>query len=655
MVEHFQLEGGESCGALLAEDGLPWIENPLQAQEGQAYILEIPLKPRDVRKLLEEDDPLEMSYIASAGKRARVEVSLKTLTSDERQMFDLAKQKELTCWLQTNAVRKILRHRLNPEQILRSRWVLTWKSPEDANGSPKAKARLVVLGYEDPQLTSVARDSPTLTREGRSVILQTIASHKWRLQSFDIKTAFLRGKADPKNRLAMDPPIELRKLMNLQDTEVCELLGNAYGRVDAPLLFYKELKSQMIRLGFEVHPLDPCIFILRSGQGDSQVLHGIAGMHVDDGLCGGDPKFQNRIQQLQQTLPFGSQKQSKFTFTGIGLDQLPDMSIRACQKGYVEAILPIHVVRDRRQSPESPVNASELTSLRGLIGSLQYAVTHTRPDLAAKLGEIQSQMSGPTVQTMLDANKVLREAKEFQSVTVTFQSIPVCDLTFVSFGDASFASSRNLNSHQGVLVGATTCDLQNNQEAPFTPLVWISKRISRVVRSTLSADAYAMSKSVDTLGWIRAMWGCINLPDFEWSRPREAFHKMHPALIITDCKSLYDLVTRTALPSCEEYRTTLEVLLIRQRCEEHTVFRWIPTSLMLADALTKAMSSDLLRTVFLLGRFKLHDAQYALDKAAPQTGPLVAWQFLVWERSRWRKIEECEFRPAACATDRVPS
>ena len=76
----------------------------------------------------------------------------------------------MTCWLQTGALKPILRKSLNPEQILRSRWVLTWKPIEGADGqvnSRKAKARLVVLGYMDPKLTEVARDAPTLTREGR--------------------------------------------------------------------------------------------------------------------------------------------------------------------------------------------------------------------------------------------------------------------------------------------------------------------------------------------------------------------------------------------------------------------------------------------------------------------------------------------------------
>ena len=104
---------------------------------------------------------------------------------------------------------------------------------------------MVVLGYQDPKLTTVARDSPTLSREGRSVVLQTIASQRWLLQSFDIKTAFLRGQADADNKLAMETPLELRQKLGLRAEEVCELVGNAYGRVDAPLLFYKELKSQL--------------------------------------------------------------------------------------------------------------------------------------------------------------------------------------------------------------------------------------------------------------------------------------------------------------------------------------------------------------------------------------------------------------------------
>ena len=456
------------------------------------------------------------------------------------------------------------------------------------------------------------------------MVLQTIASKRWELQSFDIRTAFLRGQADPGNPLAMEPPPELRKMLGLQANEVCELVGNAYGRVDAPLLFYKELKTQLSQLGFRPHPLDPCIFLLESMSQGRRTLHGVLGMHVDDGICGGDSWFSTQINKLQKSLPFGSHKKTSFVFTGIALEQHLDFSIEAQQMSYIQDIMPTEIPRHRRSNPESPLSESEKSQLRAIIGSLQYAVTHTSPDLAARLSEVQMQMASPTISSLLLANRVLKEGKETAEASITYQSIPFKDVTFVSFGDASFASSKNPHSHQGVVIGATSVDLHNNLEAPLSPLVWVSKRISRVVRSTWSAEAYAMSKSVDLLGWVRALWGCIHIDKFPWEDPPKAYQTLNPALIITDCKSLYDLVTRAALPSCEEHRTTLEVLLIRQRCQEHCKFRWIPTTLMLADSLTKSMSSDLIRRVMQLGRFKLHDSNSQLDRAAHRK-QAIAW------------------------------
>lgn len=133
-----------------------------------------------------------------------------------------------------------------------------------------------------------------------------------------------------------------------------------------------------------------------------------------------------------------------------------------------------------------------------------------------------------------------------------------------------------------------------------------------------------MSRSVDQFGWMRLLWGTIAVDNFDWRKPPEAFKMLPSAAIVTDCKSLYALVSRTAIPSCEEYRTTLEVLLIRERCLEHCTFRWIPTSLQLADALTKVMDPNLLRTVLATGMFQLHDEQDSLDRNA-QRKQAISW------------------------------
>ncbi|CAE7847168.1 RE1, partial [Symbiodinium necroappetens] len=421
----------EATGPLLAEDELPYVESPLCCSEHQAFCLEIPLKAKDMKRWSRENSPEQLATIAAASKRARAEVHLKDLTPAEVKLFDEAKQKEIQCWIQTSAIRAVLRQKLNPEQILKSRWILTWKSPEPGESHRRAKARLVVLGFQDPKLVDVMRDAPTLSKEGRALVLQTIASCKFQLGSFDIKTAFLRGKADASNPLAMEPPRELRQALGLQEEEVCQLLGNAYGRVDAPLLFYKELSKQLHELGFVRHPLEPCVFLLYTGQ----TLNGILGVHVDDGVCGGDDKFLKKIQALQAKLPFGSRKFQSFVFTGIHLEQFPDFSIRASQAEYVKNIQQIDIGRSRRLTPDNPVTESERSKLRGLVGSLQYAVTHTRPDMAAKLGEVQGQITQATVQSLLLANKILRETQENAKVCIYFLPIRPSDLTFVSFGD----------------------------------------------------------------------------------------------------------------------------------------------------------------------------------------------------------------------------
>jgi len=389
-------------------------------------------------------------------------------------------------------------------------------------------------------------------------------------------------------------------------------------------LFFKELGKQLKELHFKVHPLEPCIHYLESIQDGRRTLHGVLGTHVDDGLCGGDDWFHEQLNKLRQKLPFGSFKSRKFTFTGIQLEQFPDSCIRANQGEYLKAIPAIDIVKYRRETPEACVTESEMTKLRGLIGSLQYAVSHTRPDLASRLGEIQTQLSKPTVQTLLQGNKVLREAQSTSDVSIFFRNINPAELTHVAFGDASFASPKQLASFQGSIICATSPKLLKNEKAPVSPLTWSSKKINRVVRSTLSAEAFSMSRSVDQLGWMRLLWGTIAVDNFDWRKPPEAFKMLPSAAIVTDCKSLYDLVSRTAIPSCEEYRTTLEVLLIRERCLEHCTFRWIPTSLQLADALTKVMDPNLLRTVLATGMFQLHDEQDSLDRNA-QRKQAISW------------------------------
>ena len=71
----------------------------------------------------------------------------------------------------------------------------------------------------------------------------------------------------------------------------------------------KALSKEFLSLGFEQSPFDPCIFTLRKP--GSKQLSGILGIHVDDGLCGGDSYFDQKMHSLSQKYSFRSQKSSQ--------------------------------------------------------------------------------------------------------------------------------------------------------------------------------------------------------------------------------------------------------------------------------------------------------------------------------------------------------
>ena len=587
---------------------------------GSEMCWEIDVTPPETWNLPEQVDE-DMICLASESRKKRVEVKLRDLTVKDQKRFAAAKHKEVSAWLSHKTVRQIAKGRIPQRNIMRCRWIYTWKtvdpSKQDAAATDgkKAKARLVVLGFEDPDLDSVPNDAPTLSKDGRQLILQKISSNRWRLCSFDISTAFLHGKGDGR-LLGIQAPPEIKEALALGPGDDCELVGGAYGRIDAPYLWYQELRKALVELGFHQCPLDPCVFSLSSQDAGGQYRsHGVLGIHVDDGICGGDDVFHETLEKLRKRFSFGSFETGSFVFTGIKLHQWDDMSIEMDQRDYVESIDPINVPRDRRRTPDAQVTAEEKQRYRQLIGSLQYAAVHTRADLSAKVGELQSAVNQARVSHLLEANRVLQEAKQ-HPVSLMIVPINEADLTFCAFSDASFASNLKTNAHQGTVIFSTSPELLENHTALVCPVAWSSKKIPRVVRSTLGAEAIALSNTVDRLSWIRIMWAWLKDHQTEWHDPAKVLAHQPTAAAVTDCKSVFDIVTRTATPQCEEHRTTIECLLIRQRMKENCKLRWVASGAMLADCLTKTMDSSRLRECLRTGKYALYDEGMILRQRA---------------------------------------
>ena len=597
----------------------------------KAWVGEIVIQENDIANWKKEEQPTEMAFLVSAAKRQKSEVRLRDLDPKEVEMFRKAKQGEINNWLSTGTVKRIFRNQIPEDQILRCRWLLTWKNVEQpAPGEPdqKAKARLIVLGYLDPQLEEIPRDSPTMSKTSRMLILQMIASEGWDLMSFDVKAAFLQGNQSGRT-LGLEPVPELVDAMKLKSNEICQLVKGAYGLVDAPYLWYKTLQAELIRLGFRTTPFDPCTFVLYDSQGIKP--QGILGIHVDDGLCGGNETFLEKLRQLETKYPFGAKKMGSFTFTGIDLHQNPDKSIVLSQSKYVRNIKPISIDPKRKDQIEQAVTEDERQMLRGLIGSLQYASVHTRPDLSSRLSYLQSKINSATVDTLQTGNKVLHEAKRHHDVTIKIQPISSSDVRFLAFTDASFASKKCPDSQAGSIILATHRNIEKNISCPVSPISWGSKKIQKVVTSTLAAETMSLSSNLDQLSWIRLYWGWLYKPTDGWKHPADTLlqlpsavatatfrvQQMQPdSVAATDCKSLYDLVTRTAPPNCQEFRTQLQTRAIKEQLAEGVALRWVHSGAQLADSLTKIMENNFLRETLRIGRYKLNDELEVLKDRA---------------------------------------
>ena len=597
--------------------------------------IEVPTTQIQNPETLSEEDTWIL--MATTSKKQRSEVKLSQLTKEEILEFEQAKESEVQNWVKTGTISAIMRDKIPEEQILRCRWILTWKPLDPAESQEKSnpvakthkpKARIVVLGYLDPRIEEIPRDSPTLNKTSRMLALQAIATHAWTLRSFDIKAAFLQGQPQSDRIIAVDPVPELRRALGLTSKQICKLNKGAYGLIDAPYLWYCALVTELVALGFEACPFDPCFFVLRTyPTNDQPKLEGVLGIHVDDGIGGGSELFESKIKQLEAKFPFGSHKVSAFTFTGIEVNQNHDHSITLNQSSYVKKINSITIESNRKTQPELPVTESERLALRGLVGSLQYAAINTRPDLSSKLSFLQSSINSAKIETLQEANRVLHEAKRHHDVAITVKAIPAKDFRLMAFSDASFSSANKPDSHAGSIIVGTHQDISKNCQSPISPLTWGCRKIQKVVTSTLSAETIALASTLDHLAWLRLFWAWIHDPTTEWKHPEEALKQLQPAitvptlpqdldLAITDCKSLYDLVTRTAPPNCSEYRVQLVARAIKEALREGTQLRWVHGGAQLADSLTKAMESHFLRATLKHGFYKLYDEAATLKERA---------------------------------------
>lgn len=320
-------------------------------------------------------------------------------------------------------------------------------------------------------------------------------------------------------------------------------------------------------------------------------------------------------QAVRAKVPIWFTQTKEFCIHG-NPDQHEDGTISLSQKEYVEKITPISIDRDRRKKQSLTITEDEKQGLRGLIGSLQYAATNTRADISARLSLLQAKINCATIGDLHEANRLLGDCQKHSQVKLIVWPIPPEQIRFVAYSDASFATREKQQSQKGTIILTAHQDIMQQKPAQAGALLWSSKKIDRIVASTLAAETYALSQSVDLLEWVRILWQWMQLPSTAWKQPEELLRKAPRAITVVDCKSLYDVIIKNTTPQCREHRTLLEALIIKDRIQLGVDMHWVHSAAQLADSLTKAMDTSTLRAFLEHGKICLHDINAVLQDRA---------------------------------------
>ena len=537
-------------------------------------------------------------------------INEKTLTAADRAKFQEAKCKELKSFFENQVWEFDSAQNADPERTLTARVLTKWS--KSADGSPRAKARLIVRGYQDIDALDKGLEtaSPTTSRTSRSFLVSLTAILGWSRWSSDVATAFLQGLPQQR-KLWVKLPAECLNLLGAPPETRTLLLKPVYGQLDAPPRWWLEAKRRLLALGLRQHCLDPCFFLAYETDYAAELSptgvlgdNGLCGcicLHVDDMLGSGNissPTWNKLLEQLRQSFNFREWKElnddKPLEYCGAKLEQMKDGGIKLHHDTYLGKIHPMTL--PKHVGPETDLSAKEITQLRGLCGALQWPAVQSSPHLRASTSISSGLVNKAKASTVTELNGLLKFAKTNADVGLYYKPLgDVTKLRLITMFDAAFSSRPDGTSQGGYLVMLAPEHTLVNQKDWFHLLDWRSLKPPRVARSSLAAEAQAAAQAADATDFVSKFYDHMVNPDLQLAELLQRPGLLKP-IFITDAKALYDSYHReTVSANLTDRRVALEILVVKQLMTDLSgELRWVSSERQWADGLTKTQARQLL-------------------------------------------------------------
>lgn len=590
--------GGESSGSgvrrRVEEEDILMDENSLDAffaieehQRGLEIQIELPESNRKWKQFLKAPEV----FMAQQVKRRQVEVKEKTLTPAELKQFHEAKATEVRNFLASECFQLAGERTFKDHEVLGMRWLLTWKYDEKYvdQGGRKAKARAIVLGYQDPLYEHRQTSAPTPSKAGRQLFFQMCAWKRFLLAKGDVSGAFLQGM-NLEEELWCKPVPEICAELGVAEDTPMLLTKAAYGLVQAPLHWYRSVCIFLEQLGYRKLVTEPCCWIFQDETGAvKSIIHG----HVDDFMFGGGehcPIHQGLMTRIQQQYKWGQFEYKEFIQCGVCVKQDEHFNIWLSQEKFIDELEEIHLNRDRQRQSELPTTDREKSQLRGVLGSLSWLCGQTCFLYSVDVNFLISTIPVSTVGDINKANQLVRNIRKWKQQSYIIHAFPPdSELIMACWTDAAWANRpNNKDSTEGIFVGIAEPRLEFGFETNITPVYWRSGKIERTCRSPACAETMASLNGEDDLLYLRVLWNEMQGHSLNPRFPNKTAC-ITKGLLITDARNLYDKLHRaTVCVKGAEKRSDIEAISLREHAEDSNVhIAWVHGGAMLANGLTK--------------------------------------------------------------------
>ena len=184
------------------------------------------------------------------------------------------------------------------------------------------------------------------------------------------------------------------------------------------------------------------------------------------------------------------------------------------------------------------------------VGQLQCLQLQGNPLLSFATGILQGRSATPNGHDLLSLTKSMREAKSMPDICWWIVSV-TSSFVWLTAADATWANRPDGPSTSGHVIMAAHTNILR-----FEVLAWNSRKIRRVVRSSLGAECAAFSTGLEHTDMFQVLYGelCGDLCDLA---DCENYLQATEALCVNDCKTWQMLSSQPVLQRARRLRTNV--------------------------------------------------------------------------------------------------